>query len=170
PEMPEPELRAAAHAIAIGALRYFLLKFTRATLIAFDFKEALNFEGETGPYVQYAAVRAANIVRKSGAPPAAAFDPAWAAYLDQPAHWNLLWLAARLEAVVEQSLEAREPAILAKYAFQLAQAFNAWYHHHPVLQEPDAAKRAFLLSAVAVVERQLTATLDLMGVSVPNAM
>jgi arginyl-tRNA synthetase len=170
PEMPGEEQRAAAHAIAIGALRYFLLKFTRTTVIAFDFKEALNFEGETGPYVQYAAVRAANIVRKAGAPAAAAFEPAWATYLEEAAHWNLLWLGARLEAVIDQTLEAREPAILAKYAFQLAQAFNAWYHHHPVLQESDPAKRAFLLSVVAVVERQLTAALALMGITVPAAM
>lgn len=170
PEMPGEEQRAAAHAIAIGALRYFLLKFTRTTVIAFDFKEALNFEGETGPYVQYAAVRAANIVRKAGTPAAAAFEPAWTTYLEEAAHWNLLWLAARLEAVIDQTLEAREPAILAKYAFQMAQTFNAWYHHHPVLQESDEAKRAFLLTMVEAVARQLTAALDLMGISVPVAM
>ncbi|MGH9485331.1 MAG: arginine--tRNA ligase, partial [Terriglobales bacterium] len=170
PEMPAGEQTRAADAIAIGALRYFLLKFTRTTVIVFDFKEALNFEGETGPYVQYAAVRAANILRKAGVSAATGFDAAWRPYLDDPAHWNLLWLAARLDGVVEQVVEAREPAHLAKYAFQLAQAFNAYYHHHPVLQEGDASKRAFLLTLVAFVLRQLTSALAAMGITVPAAM
>lgn len=169
-DMPAGERGSAAAAIAVCALRYFLLKYTRNTVIIFDFKEALNFEGDTGPYVQYAAVRAANIVRKAEAPPAAGADPAWSGYLNEAAHWNLLWLAARLEAALEQAIAAREPAHLAKYAFQLAQQFNAWYHHHPVLPEPDPGKRRFLLALVALVERQLRAALELMGISVPDAM
>ncbi|HWG38412.1 MAG TPA: arginine--tRNA ligase [Terriglobales bacterium] len=163
PEWPEAARRAAADAIAVGALRYFLLKFTRTTLIAFDFKEALSFEGETGPYVQYAAVRAANILAKAGGAPAAA-PPT------DDAAWALFWLAERLDSVAAQAVAAREPAMLAKYAFQLAQAFNNFYHHQPVLQEPDAAKRAALLALVEAVHRQLARALELMGISVPAAM
>ena len=170
PEMIEAEQFRAADQIAIGALRYFLLKFSRTTVIAFDFKEALSFEGETGPYVQYAAVRAANILRKAGASTDAACDPAWAAWLDDNAAWSLLWLAGRLDSVIEQSLEAQEPAYLAKFAFQLAQAFNNFYHHQPVLQEFDPGKRAFLLALVGAVRRQLVAALELMGTQVPEAM
>jgi len=130
----------------------------------------LSFEGETGPYVQYAAVRAANILRKAGASTDAAFDPAWAAWLDDNIAWSLLWLAGRLDSVIEQSLEAQEPAYLAKFAFQLAQAFNNFYHHQPVLQEFDPGKRAFLLALVGAVRRQLVAALELMGTQVPEAM
>ncbi|MGH9485965.1 MAG: arginine--tRNA ligase [Terriglobales bacterium] len=169
-EMPADEQARAADAIATAAIRYFLLKFTRTTVIVFDFNEALNFEGETGPYVQYAAVRAASILRKTGEPAPAAFDLAWAQLLEQPEHWNLLWLAGRLDGVVAGAIAAREPAMLAKYAFQLAQAFNSYYHHQPVLQEPDARKRAFLLILVALVERQLRTVLATMGIAVPEAM
>ena len=65
PELEETERAAIAQSIGVGALRFFLLRFTRNTIIAFDFRDALSFEGETGPYVQYAAVRAANIFRKA---------------------------------------------------------------------------------------------------------
>ncbi|MGH9477359.1 MAG: arginine--tRNA ligase [Terriglobales bacterium] len=170
PERPESERQAAAEAIAVGALRYFLLKFTRNTVIVFDFKEALNFEGETGPYVQYAAVRAVNILRKAEVPPPASGDAGWAGYLNESPHWNLLWLAGQLDRAAEQAIAAREPAMLAKFAFQLAQQFNAWYHHYPVLQEPDGDKRAFLLGLVALVERKLRSALATMGISVPAAM
>jgi len=164
PEMEAARQRDTAHTIAVGALRYFLLKFTTATIIAFDFKEALSFEGESGPYAQYATVRAANILRKAGPQS----EPV--AYHDDLQSWSLLWLGARLPGVVEQALATREPSHLAKYAFQLAQAFNNFYHHTPVLQEADAGKRAFLLQVVALTHRQLTAALELMGIAVPLAM
>ena len=166
PEMPEAERHRAAGQIAVGALRYFLLKFARNTVIAFDFKEALSFEGETGPYVQYAAVRAANILRKAGS----AGAPGHSSLLQDDTVWGLIWMAARLDAVAEQCLASQEPATLSKYAFQLAQAFNNFYHHTPVLQEPDVAQRGFLLFVVGLVQRQLTAALDLMGIEVPAAM
>ncbi|TAN24210.1 MAG: arginine--tRNA ligase [Acidobacteria bacterium] len=170
PDMPAAAQRDAADAIAIGALRYFLLKFTRNTVIVFDFKEALNFEGETGPYVQYAAVRAQSILDKAGSAPDATFQQSWSHYLNEPDHWNLLWLAAGLEQAARNAVEAREPAMLAKYAFELARAFNTYYHHHPVLQEPDADKRAFLLAIVRLTQRRLAEALQLMGVRVPLAM
>ncbi|MGH9481517.1 MAG: arginine--tRNA ligase [Terriglobales bacterium] len=170
PEMPEAERRRAASQIAVGALRYFLLKYTRTTLIAFDFKEALSFEGESGPYQHYAAVRSANILRTAAAGESAAYDPAWVDYLTDGSAWSLLWLAGRLDAVVEQALSAQEPANLARYAFQLGQSFNNFYHHQPVLQEPDPAKRPFLLALVGLVHRQLAAALALMGIETPAAM
>ncbi len=173
PDRPAAERERLAAAIAVGALRYFLLKFSRTTPIAFDFKEALSFEGETGPYVQYAAVRATAIGRKAadaGQPAAAAWDAAWSGSLDDTAAWTLLWQAGRLEAAVAQSLDAAEPAQLAKFAFQLAQTFNNFYHHTPVLQEENPDRRTFLLWLVAYVQRQLAEALALMGIAVPEAM
>ena len=167
-----------ARQIAIGALRYFLLKYTCTAVIAFDFQEALNFEGETGPYVQYAVVRARNIFRKLEAE-GGSFDPAAVtpAVLDRflsgtvgDPYWELLFLASKLEAVAELSIATTEPAAVAKFAFQLAQAFNNFYHRFRILTEPDAERKAFWLWLVMVVERQLTATLDLLGIEVPEAM
>jgi len=178
PERDEAAQLALAEPIAIGALRYFLLKFTKNALIAFDLDEALSFEGETGPYVQYAAVRAGNILRKGGEEGAAAEQPLagaaapddWEHYLEPNELWELVQLAARLESVAEQAIVTTEPAYLAKYAFQLAQAFNNFYHRTPVLAEADAGRRAFLLRLVAVTRQRLAAALDLLGIAVPEAM
>jgi arginyl-tRNA synthetase len=167
-----------ASQIAIGALRYFLLKFTCNAVIAFDFREALNFEGETGPYVQYAVVRARNIFRKLQAE-GGRFDPAALTravlerFLSPPGgdiHWQLLYQASQLDAAAEQAIATTEPAAVAKFAFQLAQAFNNFYHRDRILTEQDEARKAFLLWLLSVVERHLTLTLDLLGIEVPEAM
>ncbi len=175
PQLTAEEQERIAHAIAIGALRYFLLKFTRNSLISFDFKDALSFEGETGPYCQYAVVRARNIVRKveeqGGRAPGTI--PAAGEWLAAPGGddlWELVLLAGSLGSAVTGAVGAQEPAILAKYAFQLAQAFNNFYHKHHILSEEDAGKRAFLLLLVQAVEKQLVTALDLLGIEAPERM
>jgi len=174
--LPDAESAAIARIIAVGALRYFLLRFARNTVIAFDFKEALNFEGETGPYVQYAVVRANNIFRKlaeSGeAPPAHDALPAgFAEFLDgDDAVWEMLCLAARLPEVVRQIAQSLELGQLCKYAFSLAQKFNLFYHKHHILSETDPDRRRHLLLAADMVRRQLTEALRLLGCEVPDKM
>jgi len=186
PESPEAERAAIGHAIAIGALRYFLLRFTRSTVIAFDFEDALSFEGETGPYVQYAVVRVNGILRKG-----AELDPDIGAensrnierlksgaldvapFLAAPAGddlWDIVLLAGSLDSRVEFAISAQEPAILARFAFELAQAFNVFYHKHHILSEKDAEKRAFLLLITALVREQLVTTLGIMGITAPEKM
>ena len=186
PESPEAERASIGHAIAIGALRYFLLRFTRSTVIAFDFEDALSFEGETGPYVQYAVVRVNGILRKG-----AELDPTVAAedsenrerlkngaldvtrFLTPPAGddlWDIILLAGSLDSRVEFAISAQEPAILARFAFELAQAFNVFYHKHHILSEKDAEKRAFLLLITALVREQLVTTLGVMGITAPEKM
>jgi arginyl-tRNA synthetase len=166
-----------AEQIAIGALRYFMLKFTRNSVIAFDFKDALSFEGETGPYIQYAVVRARNIFRKAGTTPEATLgefagiDPA--AYLEGEAAEDIwaLWLrAARRTLVLEQCIAASEPAYLAKHAFQLAQEFNNFYHKHHILTEEDPKRKTFLLATAAVALRELIVALCWLGIESPEAM
>jgi arginyl-tRNA synthetase len=172
--LPESEARAIASVIAVGALRYFLLRFARTTVIAFDFKEALNFEGETGPYVQYSVVRADNIFRKlqqSGAEVPAPQPEALGAFLD--AHddiWELVSHSARLPEIVRQVTQSLELALLAKYAFHLAQRFNLFYHRYHILSEPDPVRKANLLFVVDLVRKQLGASLDLLGCAVPDKM
>jgi arginyl-tRNA synthetase len=177
PEMEDAERMRTAHAIAIGALRFFLMKFTRGSIIAFDFADALSFEGETGPYCQYAVVRIRGIRRKGaesleGQRVAVTAESA-AKFLggaDGAVMWELLLGAGSLDAAVDAAITAQEPAFLAKYAFQLAQGFNNFYHKHHILKEEDAEKRAFLLAMTEIVERELVRVLELLGIEAPEKM
>jgi arginyl-tRNA synthetase len=173
----ETERQQIAVQIAIGALRYFMLKFTRNSVIAFDFKDALSFEGETGPYIQYAVVRARNIFRKAGATPEAALKEFAGAdagkYLsseDAEDIWALWLRAARRTQVLDQCIATSEPAHLAKHAFQLAQEFNNFYHKHHILTEEDPARKTFLLATAAMVLRELITVLGWLGIESPEAM
>jgi arginyl-tRNA synthetase len=175
-EMSAEEQNRTAHAIAVGALRFFLLKFTRNAIIAFDFKDALSFEGETGPYCQYAVVRIRGIRRKGGEASAThvAVTPETAQKLlagtEGNGLWEVLLAAGSLDYAVDAAIVAQEPAFAAKYAFQLAQAFNNFYHKHHILSEADEQKRAFLLGLTELVETQLVRALSLLGIDAPEKM
>ena len=177
PERTEEDRRRIANSIAVGALRYFMLKFTRNSVIAFDFKEALSFEGETGPYVQYAIVRARSIFRKAETTPAAVlrgFDANAAAAIRSEEEgsgiWELWVAAGKTSLLVQQAIATAEPAFIAKHAFQLAQQFNNFYHRHHIMTEKDAAKKELLLATAAVAERELVRLLAMMGIKAPEAM
>lgn len=185
PDLGVLERRDIAHKLAAGALRYFLLRYTRSTIIAFDFKEALSFEGETGPYVQYAVVRINGILRKGAErnPEFGAEELAQAARLESGEIdvapflaapnddiWSLILLAGSLGSRVDAAVATQEPAFVAKYAFELAQAFNVFYHRHHILSEKDRAKRAFLLRLTSLVKDQLVVALGLLGVEAPEKM
>jgi len=181
PELSDAERASIATQIAVGALRYFMLKFTKASVIAFDFKDALSFEGETGPYAQYAVVRATNIFRKAGLNPddfcknAASRMSAddFQKFLTGDSGNSIweLWLAsAKTSYIVEQCIGTTEPAYLAKHAFQLAQLFNTFYHQHPILAEPDEGRKTFLFMTAAVARRELEQVLAIMGIKAPPVM
>jgi arginyl-tRNA synthetase len=181
PELGADEQKEVAHKIAVGALRYFLLKFTRNSIISFDFKEALAFDGETGPYIQYSVVRANSIFRKLT-------DLRVCVFLAQihevPRErltellsgedgddlWSVVYLAERLADVVRGAVAALEPAIVAKWAFQLAQRFNIFYHNHHILSEQDADRRALLVAIASIVRLQLIRALAILGVEAPERM
>jgi len=181
PDQSPVESRRTAEIIATAAVRYFLIKFTRGKVIAFDIEEALSFEGETGPYLQYAAVRAGNILAKLaerdrideggilarlpalGRGPVESGDEA-----DEL--WGLVLEAARLDEMVEAAVRSLELSVLAKYAFGLAQAFNAFYHRQQILREEREDARLWRAAAVVYAGRQLTQALALMGCEVPNRM
>jgi arginyl-tRNA synthetase len=177
PQVSEPERLNIATQIAIGALRYFMLKYTKQSVIAFDFKDALSFEGETGPYAQYAVVRATSIFRKAGSEPESFAANLTASELatqlaGESANeiWELWLAASKTSYIVEQCIATTEPAYLAKHVFQLAQLFNTFYHRHPILSEPDERRKLFLLSTVSVVRRELSRALAVMGITVPSVM
>ena len=177
----EAERQRIAEQIAIGALRYFMLKFTRNSVIAFDFKDALSFEGETGPYIQYAVVRIRNIFRKGGT----TAEEILSEFLKGAAHdavqeclageenediWALWLRAGRYSLVLDQCIAASEPAYLAKHAFQLAQEFNNFYHKHHILTEEDPRRKMFLLATAAVALRELVKAMALLGIESPESM
>ncbi|HBY61975.1 MAG TPA: arginine--tRNA ligase [Solibacterales bacterium] len=177
PDDPPARRERVARQIATGALRYFMLKFTRNTVIAFDLQEALSFEGETGPYVQYAAVRARNILRKleergERLPDFAAELPreAMARQLASEDFWQLLLAASKAGSAVERAIGSGEPAHVAKYAFQLGQAFNGFYHEYPVIHEENRERKLFLLWMTSYFGAQLERTLDILGIEIPEYM
>ncbi|MGI8641132.1 MAG: arginine--tRNA ligase [Pyrinomonadaceae bacterium] len=177
-DLSEAQKQATAHIIAIGALRYFLLKFTRNTVIVFDFKEALSFEGETGCFCQYSTVRANSIFRKlekndleNAIRTISNSKPEIAEILNNENEvWSLITLASRLEETVAQSVSANEPAILAKFTFNLAKAFNLFYHNHKIITEENAVKRAILIVTADLARRSLTSALNTLGIEVPERM
>jgi arginyl-tRNA synthetase len=185
-DLPDDAKKATAHEVAVAALRYFLLKFTRNTVIAFDFKEALSFEGETGPYCQYAAVRTNSIFRKLGSETVTEAD----SFIDSLAEdaeaqnkvtevlsgesgteiWSLLMLTQQLDDVIVQCRKSAEPANLAKYTFSLARTFSRFYHDHRILTEKDVVRRAVLIAVTKVVRNRLTVALSILGINVPDQM
>ena len=181
PDRGENDRQSIATQIAIGALRYFMLKYTKQSVIAFDFKDALSFEGETGPYAQYAVVRATSIFRKAGIDPdsygkafagktsSATIAPLFSAETGNRI-WELWLAASKTSSVIAQCISTTEPAYLAKHVFQLAQLFNTFYHSYPILSEHDETRKDFLLATVAVVRRELVRALAVMGITVPPVM
>jgi arginyl-tRNA synthetase len=183
PEFTAEDCRRVGAQIAVAAIRYFMLKFSRGTLIVFDIEEALSFEGETGPYLQYAVVRAGNILNKlqereglSEADVLASLDQTPADELveesDDATHdlWAVVFEASRLDEIVEQVVRSLEFSVLAKYTFGLAQTFNAFYHRYPILNEERGDRKRWRAAGVAYVRAQLARALDLMGIDVPTRM
>jgi arginyl-tRNA synthetase len=177
PELIAKEREQIAKEIAVGALRYFMLKYTRNTVIAFDFNEALSFEGETGPYMQYAVVRTRSIFRKAGTTAEQALADFAGVdatpYLtgeDGDGIWQVWLRAARTSLLLDQCIATAEPAYLAKHAFQLAQEFSNFYRKHHILTEADPARKKFLLATAAVTQRELIRALSWLGISAPEVM
>ena len=184
PEFDESDVDRIATMIGVAAVRYFMIKFSRGKVIAFDIDEALSFEGESGPYLQYAAVRAGNILQKLKQQDGVdehgiveelneELNKVTSAALDDPEGtdlWALVLEASRLDEIADQAVRTLELSTLAKYAFGLAQRFNAFYHRYPVIKEPDANARAWRAAAVLYFRRQLARALGLMGCDVPPRM
>jgi len=176
-EDSEAQRRQVATKIAVGALRYFMLKYTRNSVIAFDFAEALSFTGETGVYVQYAAVRAAKILGKLEERGEALPDfrsalsrEAMVRQLADERLWQAVLIASKADAAIEQAVTSGEPSHVARYAFQLAQAFSTFYQDFPVVTETDQEKKTFLLWLTTYFRAQLESTLGVLGIDIPEYM
>jgi arginyl-tRNA synthetase len=173
--MPAEEVDLLARQIATAALRFFMVKATTNRVIAFDLDEALSFEGDSGPYLQYSAVRALNIQRRlaeEGLPTEVEPDrlaelPAevWADDL-----WDLVLTVALIPQRVEMAGESLELSILARHALDLAQKFHAIYHRHPILQETDLDLRQARLATTQIFIHGLQALAELLGIPLPSKM
>ncbi len=184
-ETREPELATTdraqwehrAEALATAALRFYMVKYNKNQVVAFDLEQALAFEGDTGPYLQYACVRAENILRKAAEQGLAVPDPADPSALSECAPhfdeegWGLLSLFLRVPIQVKMAVDSLDLNIVARQLYDAAQAFHAYYHHFPVIQEPDPARRSARLLTVALFARLLREGLDqLLGIPVPERM
>jgi arginyl-tRNA synthetase len=168
-------LATLASQIATAALRFFMVKATTSRMIAFDFDEALSFEGDSGPYLQYSAVRARNIRRRlaeegleSDVEPAAAAELPAAVWADDL--WDLALTVAQIPDRVRAAGEGLEPSLVARQAIDLAQKFNAVYHRHPILQEPDAELRQARLAATRLFAGGMAELCELLGIDRPERM
>lgn len=177
PELSEAERSQIATEIAVSALRYFMLKYTRNTVIAFDFRDALSFEGETGPYMQYAVVRTRSIFRKAGitaeqalADFAVVDASPFLAGEEGDGIWQVWLRAAKTTLLLDQCIATAEPAYLAKHAFQLAQEFSNFYRKHHILTEGDPERKKFLLATAAITQRELIRSLAWLGITAPEMM
>ena len=183
PEMTVDKREDIARRIAVGALRYFLLKYSRNSVIAFDFSEALSFEGETGPYLQYSVVRANNIFRKLESREAAS-QTEWGpdiarlfenedllrSLMADDETWSLLMLIARIDDMIGQSVTTMEVSNLAKHSFTVAQQFNLFYHRHHILSEQDCSRKSYYLAVADISRLGLLKMLDMLGIEVPDKM
>ncbi len=183
PELPAEQRLRIARQIAVGALRYFMLKYTRTSVIAFDLEEALSFEGETGPYLQYTVVRANNILRRLAERVQgwSAEDfrnraqelfakPETASILQDNDLWGLVLDIARIDEVARQSVESLELSAAARHAFAVAQQFNYFYHRHHVLSEEDPLRRDVYTALIDLTRLGLVRLLDVLGIEVPERM
>jgi arginyl-tRNA synthetase len=182
PDLSDEQIAAIANDIAVGALRYFMLKYARNSLIVFDFEEALAFEGETGPYLQYSLVRIGSIFRKlkerEGVTPEDLLTSlngkkVELGFLSDPERddfWDVILYASRFEEEILHSIQSLEFSHLAKFSFNLCQKFNAYYHKYSVLAENDKNLRQVRILTIFYIRYVLEQTLSLMGIPIPDRM
>jgi arginyl-tRNA synthetase len=165
-----------ARAIAVGALRYLMARQSRNRVLAFDFEEALAFEGDTGPYLQYSAVRArkvfAKLSERRGEGP---LEEAEIALLEDAelddGLWNLVLQSARRREVVAQAVANLEFSLLAQHTHELAQLFHSLYHAHPVVPEDDLETRRLRRAVFTLFAREMDVLLEeLLGIPIPEEM
>jgi arginyl-tRNA synthetase len=175
PELSGGELDRLGGQVAVAALRFFMTKATTNRVIGFDLDEALNFEGESGPYIQYAAVRVHNIrrrLREAGLPDSvsAAEVAALPGELLVDELWDLILEVAQIAETVEKGAESLELSLIARQTLELAQKLNALYRKHPILKEPDPQVRAARLATVLVFRRGIESLCGLVGIPIPDRM
>ena len=164
----EEEANAICTMVGLGALKYFILKVDPKKTMLFDPKESIDFNGNTGPFIQYTHARICSVLRK-----------AEEQGIDYSSHNNTELIAEEAElikslcdfpAVIASAGENFAPSIIAAYAYDLAKTFNGYYHDHSILREEDAEKRRMRLQLASVVARTISKAMKLLGIDVPERM
>ena len=165
-ELAEAEFEATAHKVAVAALKFADLSNYRGTSYVFDLDRFTSFEGKTGPYLLYQAVRIKSLLRRAEAEGAAAAD----IVVGEPAERDLALVLDAFATAVAEAYDKRAPSFVAEHAYRLAQAFSKFYAACPVLSAPDAARRASRLALCRTALKQLTCALELLGIETPDRM
>ena len=153
-----------AHAVGVGAIKFYDLKTDRTNGYDFDLEAMVSFEGETGPYVQYAYARIQSILRKADFKPETAGNYS----LNDAESWEIIKLIQDFPRIINRAADNFEPSIIAKFAISLAQAFNKYYAHTRILDESSERDSRLALSyATAIVLKE---ALRLLGVEAPEKM
>jgi arginyl-tRNA synthetase len=180
-EYPDAERQEIARKVGLAAIKFADLSNQRLTNYIFDLARFIRFEGETGPYLQYAAVRIQSLLKKAHASPTSVGEGnhreamveggamVEGAALSDPER-SLILALDRLPHTIDQAIAKRAPNILCAFAFELAQAFSRFYAAHHILSEPDERRRAHWLSLCRLTLRELETLLDLLGIEIPERM
>ncbi len=166
--VPEEEKERLFHMIGLGALKYFILKVDPKKTMLFDPKESIDFNGNTGPFIQYTHARICSILRKAAEAgiPASVSDNASLS----PKEIRLVKLIASYPQKVAEAAEALSPAVLANYSYDLAKEFNQYYHDTPVLKEPDKDLLSMRLALISTLARTLRSAMGILGIELPERM
>ena len=167
--LSEREISDICHMVGLGALKYFILKVDPRKTMLFDPRESIDFNGNTGPFIQYTHARIKSVLRKAaaqGIAPAGQVDGS----LLVPEEVALIGMLTDYPATVTAAADNFAPSIIANYAFELAKSYNSYYHDFPVIRESDPAKQALRLTLAATVARTLSASMRLLGIGVPERM
>lgn len=165
-EMPEEEGKEIARMVGLGALKYFLLKVDPRKNMLFNPKESIDFNGNTGPFIQYTYARIRSVLRR-----AEGFDAKATPVCEPNAkECALIQKVADFPGVVAEAGKSYSPALIANYAYDLAKEYNQFYHDYSILKEEDADKRDFRLLLSFVVARTLKGAMSLLGIEMPERM
>ena len=165
-DMPEEEAAEVARMVGLGALKYFLLKVDPKKNMLFNPKESIDFNGNTGPFIQYTYARIQSVIRRAGGIDMSATPQT----TPNEKESTLIQKVADFPSVVKEAGRTYSPALIANYCYDLAKEYNQFYHDYSILKEEDEAKRTFRLLLSAVVARTLKSGVSLLGMEMPERM
>ena len=169
-DMSEAEQDELFRMLSLGALKYFIIKVDPRKTMLFDPKESIDFNGNTGPFIQYTHARIKSILRKAAAQGIDYATNSDAGVELSPKEVRIVKILNNFPNKIAEAGEAHSPAIVANYAYELAKEFNQYYHDTPILREENKAVLAFRLRLIGLIARVLTKAMDILGIKLPERM
>jgi arginyl-tRNA synthetase len=168
--LSDDEVQLIANMVGLGALKYFILKVDPRKNMTFNPKESIDFNGNTGPFIQYTHARIQSVLRKAGEQGIATLGQVEPTQELAEKEISLLQLLADFPAVLKQAGEEFSPALVANYAYELVKEYNQFYHDFSILKEENAAVRHFRLVLSREIARIIKTSMALLGIEVPDRM